>query len=178
MPQPVNYICTKCDFRDSSFSTWGHYSYSVHDKLIPINRSIAICYTCESVVSAEILPSKERIHSLKNKTSDYLKQRFPGTESLRIKRTLEEEARFEILQDRTSPARCLACGSHDFELIPEVVPDIKRKKSGLPIRTGLFGSLTKVGEYWLDFLIIGDGKRIFTHDPTRRVIGSFRHYRY
>ena len=40
------------------------------------------------------------------------------------------------------------------------------------------GSLTKVGEYWLDFLIIGDGKRIFTHDPTRRVIGSFRHYRY
>lgn len=138
MPQPVNYICTKCDFRDSSFSTWGHYSYSVHDKLIPINRSIAICYTCESIVSAEILPSKERIHSLKNKTSDYLKQRFPGTESLRIKRTLEEEARFEILQDRTSPARCLACGSHDFELIPEVVPDIKRKKSGLPIRTGLF----------------------------------------
>lgn len=127
MPQTVSYICTKCDFKGSSFSTWGVHSYSLNDRRIPINRSIALCYTCKSVVSAEILPSKERIQSIRNST-DYLKQKF-----------LEEEvARYEALRDRTSLARCLACGSHDFELIPNVEPNKEQRKSGLPIRTGLF----------------------------------------
>ena len=127
MPQPVNYICTKCDFRGSSFSTWGKHSYSVYNSLIPINRSIAVCYTCNSIVSAEILPSEERINSLK-KGSDYLKQKFCE----------EEIERLDVLRNRKSSARCLACGSHDFELIPNVEPDREQRKSGLPIRTGLF----------------------------------------
>ena len=127
MPQPVNYICTKCDFKGSSFSTWGKHSYSINDALIPIHRSLSVCYTCGSIVSAEILPSKESVHSLKN-SSDALKQMFYE----------EELERFATLQKRKSPARCLACGSHDFEFIPNVEPDREQRKAGLPIRTGLF----------------------------------------
>ena len=127
MPQPVNFICAKCDFKGSCFSTWGKHSYSVNKSLIPINRCLAVCYTCDSIVSAEFLPSEERINSLKN-GSDYLKQKFCE----------EEIERLDVLRDRKSSARCLACGSHDFELIPNVEPDREQRKSGLPIRTGLF----------------------------------------
>lgn len=127
MPQPVNFICVKCDFKGSCFSTWGKHSYSVNNALIDINRGIAVCYSCDSIVSAEILPSEERIQSLKNVTG-YLSQKFYE----------EEVERLEALRGRKSSARCLACGSHDFELIPIVEPNREQRRSGLPIRTGLF----------------------------------------
>lgn len=127
MPQPVNFICAKCDFKGSCFSTWGKHSYSVNNALIAINRGIAVCYSCDSIVSAEILPSEERIQSLKNVTG-YLSHKFYE----------EELERLEALRVRNSSARCLACGSYDFELIPIVEPGKEQRRSGLPIRTGLF----------------------------------------
>ncbi|MDZ7691802.1 MAG: hypothetical protein U5K69_11865 [Balneolaceae bacterium] len=127
MPQPVNYICTKCEFRGSSFSTWGKYSYLINNEQISINRTIAICYSCQSIVSVEILPNQERVEKL-NSSSDYLQQKFYE----------EELQRLEALSQRKSSARCLECGSHDFEIIPNVEPDKKQRKTGIPIRTGLF----------------------------------------
>lgn len=127
MPQTENYICIKCNFKGSSFSTWGSYSYHINDELIPINTNIAICYSCQSIVPAEILPMEEPSQPLQN-VNNFIKHVFYE----------EEVARFEALKDRKSSARCLACGSHDFELIPYVEPDNDHRITGLPIRTGLF----------------------------------------
>ncbi len=126
MPQPTSYTCAKCDFKGSDFSTWGSYSYSAGDMLIPVSRRLALCNSCNSVVSAEVLPTRERAESIKSETLLLTKQ-FRD----------EEYKRLEALSGRTSPARCLACGSHDFEFIPHVEPDRHQKRNELPVRTGL-----------------------------------------
>lgn len=124
MPQPTNYLCTKCDFSGSDFSTWGSYSYFADNQLIPINRRVAICYGCDAVVSAEVLPDEESTRSVDGE--DLGKQLFPEDESRRAK----------ALKNRKSPARCLACGSHDFEYIPNVEPENGPGQT-TSIRTGL-----------------------------------------
>jgi Zn finger protein HypA/HybF involved in hydrogenase expression len=41
------------------------------------------------------------------------------------------------LKERKSPPRCLNCGSHHFDVIPNFEPDPERLRSGTPVRTGL-----------------------------------------
>lgn len=126
MPIPSTYTCTKCDFKGSSFSTWGSYFYSINDDLIPINRVLAICYGCDSIVSVERLPSQTDVEALGKNVGSA------------DKKFLEEERRrIEALKKRKSKARCLTCGSHDFEILPVIDIDSRRERLNLPIRTGL-----------------------------------------
>ncbi len=113
MPTPTAYTCSKCDFQGSAFKTWGANYYLDGDREISINRRMALCYGCNSITTAEVLPQDDHPN-------------YP-----------EYEQRRELLADRVSPARCLQCGSHDFEFIPTVEPDKEKLKLGLPYRTGL-----------------------------------------
>ena len=83
------------------------------NRLISINRRTALCYGCNSITTAEILPDDDHPN-------------YP-----------DYEQRIKLLADRVSPAKCLQCGSHDFEFIPNVEPDKEKLKLGLPYRTGL-----------------------------------------
>jgi len=64
---------------------------------------------------------------MKNKSLNYFQQLYR-----------DEVKRLKLMTDRKSPARCLKCGSHDFDIIPYVEPTVEQRKSRLPIRTGLF----------------------------------------
>ncbi|MDI6403094.1 hypothetical protein QLX67_13890 [Balneolaceae bacterium ANBcel3] len=113
MPTSTVYTCTKCDFQGSAFKTWGAHSYLDGDKEISIKRRMALCYGCNSITTAEVLPK-----------DDY--PNYP-----------DYEERRKLLADRVSPAKCLQCGSHDFDFIPYIDPDQEKMKLGLPYRTGL-----------------------------------------
>lgn len=127
MPQPVNFICTKCDFKGSDFGSWGNYLYKTSSDQVAVSLTNAICYSCNSIVPAEILPSEKRAESLKNNPINYFQKLYR-----------DEIKRIKLMADRKSPARCLKCSSHDFELIPSVEPTVEQRKSRLPLRTGLF----------------------------------------
>lgn len=114
MPTPTDYICTKCDFKGSTIKTWGGHYYLDGDREIFINSRTALCYGCNSITTAEVLPQDDHPN-------------YP-----------DYEERKKLLADRESPARCLHCGSHDFEFIPYIEPDKEKLKLGLPYRTGLF----------------------------------------
>jgi hypothetical protein len=97
-------------------STWGAHYYVVGEQLIPIVRTIALCYGCNKIVSIEVLEFYESaigVHS-------------DGLES-----ALWNKA----LKDRVSLVRCLNCGSHDYEIIPK--NKISYPAPTHPIRTGL-----------------------------------------
>ena len=127
MPQPTTYICTKCDFKGSDLGAWGNYLYKTDSVQVAVRLTNAICYSCNSIVPAEILPSEKKAESMKKKSLNYIQQLYR-----------EEVKRLKLMVDRKIPARCLKCGSHDFDLIPYVKPSVEQRKSRLPIRTGLF----------------------------------------
>jgi len=127
MPQSTTYICTKCDFKGSDFGSWGNYLYKTDSDQVAVSLTNAVCYSCNSIVPAEILPSKKRAESMKNNSVNHIQQLYR-----------EEVKRIKLMADRKSPARCLKCSSHDFDLIPFVEPTVEQRKSRLPIRTGLF----------------------------------------
>ena len=83
------------------------------DQEISINRRMALCYGCNSITTAEVLPENDHPN-------------YPVYEQRR-----------ELLADRVSPAKCLQCGSNDFEFIPTIEPDKEKLKLRLPYRTGL-----------------------------------------
>jgi hypothetical protein len=58
--QLVNFICCKCDFSGSDMSTLGAHYYIDENKRVIIDRVIAICYGCNSIELAEILPNSNR----------------------------------------------------------------------------------------------------------------------
>ena len=93
MPILTLYACCKCNFQGTAFKTWGSYYYSVGDQVISINRRMALCYGCNSITTAEVLPENDHPY-------------YPDFEQRR-----------QLLADRVSPARCLQCGSHDYEFI-------------------------------------------------------------
>lgn len=126
MPKPTTYICTKCNFKGSDFGSWGNYIYRSGPDQVAMSLANAICYTCNSIVPAEILPTEKRDESMKNNSMDYIEELYR-----------EEVKRIKLMADRKSPARCLKCSSHDFVLIPFVEPTGEQRKSRLPIRTGL-----------------------------------------
>jgi len=127
MPQPTTYICTKCDFKGSDFGSWGNYLYKTGSDQVAVSLTNAVCYSCNSIVPAEILPSKKRAESLKNNPINYFQELYR-----------DEVKRMNLMTNRKSPARCLECSSHDFELIPFVEPTVEQRRSRVPIRTGLF----------------------------------------
>jgi len=127
MPQPTIYICTKCNFKGSDFGSWGNYIYRTGSDQVAVSLTNAICYSCNSIVPAEILPTEKRAESMKNNPISYIQQLYR-----------EEMKRIKLMADRKAPARCLKCGSHDFVHIPLVEPTGEQRKSRLPIRTGLF----------------------------------------
>lgn len=114
MPTPISYTCTKCSLEGSTMGAWGKFYYKFKGKDLPINRATAICHSCNSIEPIEVLPSKD--------LNPY-------------KLTSEEIEVF--LEERESPARCLNCGDHDHEKIPDVERDKEREKLGLPYRTGI-----------------------------------------
>lgn len=127
MPQPTTYICTKCNLKGSDFGSWGNYLYKTDSDQVAVSLTTAICYSCKSIVPAEILPSEKRAESMKNNSINYFQELYR-----------EEVKRIKLMADRKSPARCLKCSSHDFEPIPYVEPTHEQRKYRLPIRTGLF----------------------------------------
>jgi hypothetical protein len=129
MPTTTEYTCSKCGIGGSTFSTWGSHSYLADNELIRINRRAALCNTCDSVVTAEVLPTEENIKRLKK-----IDKKPAINNDWYIE---EEEKRLKVLRNRESPARCLKCGSHDFDFIPDVEYDRERERSQTPIRTGL-----------------------------------------
>jgi hypothetical protein len=116
MPQPINYICTKCDFSGSDMSTWGAHYYIIYETLIPIKRTTALCYGCHKIVSVEVLEPDDSIIGL-----------HPDV--------FQSEQRNLALKDRTSGAKCLNCGTHDFEVFPPL--KIPYPPPSHPIRSGL-----------------------------------------
>lgn len=127
MPRPTNFICTKCDFKGSDFGSWGNYLYKTDTDQVAVSLTNAICYSCNSIVPAEIMPSEKRAESMKINSLNYFQELYR-----------EEVKKIKLMADRKSPARCLKCSSHDFDLIPFVEPTDEQRKSRLPIRTGLF----------------------------------------
>ncbi|WP_234571776.1 hypothetical protein [Rhodohalobacter sp. 614A] len=79
---------------------------------------------------------------------------------------LSDEQRNELFRKRKSPAHCLSCGSHNFDVIPHVEPDPERPRTGTPVRTGLIHK-TCGGRIYADFsgpnFFMGDNlpERIF-----------------
>jgi hypothetical protein len=116
MPQPVNYICTKCDFSGSDMSTWGAHYYIFGETLIPIKRTTALCYGCHKIVSVEVIESDDSSIGFHSDV-------------------FQSEQRNLALKDRTSGAKCLNCGSHDYEVIP--MKKIPYPPPSHPIRSGL-----------------------------------------
>lgn len=127
MPKPTNYICTKCNFKGSDLESWGIHLYKISSEQVTVSLTNAICYSCNSIVGAEILPSEKRAESMKNSTLNNVQELYQ-----------DELKRIKLMADRKSPARCLKCGSHDFDHIPFVEPTVEQRKLRLPIRTGLF----------------------------------------
>ncbi|MFP8487647.1 hypothetical protein ACKGJO_00970 [Gracilimonas sp. Q87] len=117
------YTCAKCEFENSDFSTWGHHYYKIDTHFITINRDIAICYSCKSIVSAEILPFENEINNLEIEKS--------------VSKAELEAIKLALSSRKTGP-RCLNCGSHDFEFIPNFKISKEQVRYRLPVRTGLF----------------------------------------
>ena len=155
MPKPTSYICTKCNFKGSTLPLWGEHSYLVNGHEIPVNRDVAVCYGCNSIVSVEVLPSSERVKELESSLSRATEMFYEG-----------EKQRLVALENRKSPARCLECGSIDFEIIPDVKTDNGSPNRNLPVRTGLFhrecgGRI--YAEFRTPYYVIGEAaKRIFS----------------
>lgn len=128
MPKTVNYICSKCFITGSTFSTWGNFVYKIGDEMIPLRRTTGVCHTCNSISPVEILPSENEIAKILNRENDkFASHSFE-----------EEKIRIEAFKNRQTPARCLNCGSHEFDIIPHVEQVKERARSRTPIRTGLF----------------------------------------
>lgn len=128
MPSTIKYVCSKCLLSGSSFRSWGHFSYKVGDQLLPLDRVTGICNDCNTITPVEILPSEHEYSTIISKS---LSNGF-RPESLDNK-----ELRLYALSDRRSLARCLNCGGHDFEILPNVNYDRERERSQTPIRTEL-----------------------------------------
>jgi len=127
MPIATSYSCAKCTLRGSEFVTWGEFNYYLNGEIFQVTRIAGICYNCNSVVPVEVLPvEKEKQRALYNDYSSNYS--YSSTVATKI---------FTALYSRESPARCLECGGHDFEVLHDLNPDNKRLKSGTPIRTGI-----------------------------------------
>lgn len=128
MPTPLNYNCSKCDFKGSSMSTWGGFYYKKDKILVTIHRVIGICYTCDDIVPVEKLPDNKYLDRLaesskRNAASDILIE--------------DEKGRSKLLKNRESNSRCLECGSHDFDIVPNTEQPKERMRSNTPWRAGL-----------------------------------------
>lgn len=121
---PVSYFCTKCDFKGSSLSAWGSFNYKTEEESVPVNRVIGVCYNCNAITPVEKMPEVVDANPLKE---NYILDKLVE----------DEEKRLELLANRESEARCLDCGSHDFDVIPDATPRDKINYSGTPWNTGL-----------------------------------------
>lgn len=92
---------------------------------VPINRVIGICYNCDKITPVEKLPDEEYLSNLEKKDS-YIANKLIE----------EEKKRKKLLTGRASRARCLKCGSHNFDVIPKIKSETSKLLSGKPHPTG------------------------------------------
>jgi hypothetical protein len=107
-------------------SAWGSFIYQKGTIEVPINRVIGICYECDKIAPVEKLPSEQNLEKLKKaskrRPNSYVPQKL-------IK---DEEKRLDLLESRKSDARCLKCGNHNFDVIPNY--NLERKENN-PVKT-------------------------------------------
>ena len=120
MQKTIDYVCSKCHVSGSTFRVWGDFSYKVEDTLMSIDRVLGLCNDCNSFAVVEILPIEDKFY---NDSGPY--------------NIVDYEKRLSLLANRKSKARCLECGGHNFEIVPEVKYDHERARSQTPIRTSL-----------------------------------------
>lgn len=113
---------------DLLFLTWGTFQYKIKDRLVSLDRATGICNKCDTITPVEVLPSENSIRRI----AMQIKAGELEPDSL-------EDTEFKLFtfKDRQTPARCLNCGAHDFDILPPVEKDPERARSRTPIRTGL-----------------------------------------
>ncbi|WP_138431755.1 hypothetical protein [Fodinibius saliphilus] len=123
-----NYWCSACELKGSSTCTWGDFFYQIGTYRFTIPRGAGVCYNCNSITAVEILPEYKILHKQAKQQKD---KSVPTS-------YLEEQLELaSLLENRESIARCLECGSHDFQLIPKIETDQGLPTLNIPKRTTL-----------------------------------------
>jgi hypothetical protein len=147
MPFTV-FSCRACDFKGSSMAIWGQFSYEGPAGLVPVERCIGWCMDCDDLVPMEVLPSSSRIAELeavitqaKRKLNEFRRESESRRSILgkifnskvelpadleELDRRMyydegelkEQRIRLALLSRRSSPAKCLFCGSSQVEALP------------------------------------------------------------
>lgn len=143
--------CTKCSFTSSSAVLWGVYEYLLPDRTrISLECDLAWCNVCQTLVAAE----KVDLRVQQEKRSRYLSDRhdallrldlLSATFKARLGLAKEEMARLRsnitfyekqvqdvtlylnVMSQRTSPPRCLECGSVGISYVER--PDLSYTKT-------------------------------------------------
>jgi len=128
--------CDRCESLWASLVTWGFFRYRLPDGVeVPIERRIGWCHACNGVAAIEDLRTDAEIAADRDETEQVAtEQRLAAAKPLGFRERLlrrllgggradhnvrayavpeprEHPRRAEILARRTSPPRCLACGS-------------------------------------------------------------------
>lgn len=156
----ISFHCDRCDYASSSMVMWGRYSYLWNGQEVPLNRDLGWCSGCSAISVIEVFAAPQKIEEEKRRLTRLnielaeeraaLDQRRSWSSKLvglepkpsrrvrsfegqihNLERTIEANARrAEIWAARSSPPRCLRCGSKDIALLPPR-PDIPEGQTGI-----------------------------------------------
>jgi len=204
----TEFTCSACNYRSSSRVCSGHFEYHVDDEVAQVNRDIGWCNECEGITAVERLPSaadfqhlEQRITSVeataaaitpKAKSEQTFVRRMLGRqgpntmrlqdlewEANRLKERLEElRQRYRLLGGRTSPRRCLYCGSTSLLSSTFGVLHGEEDVENVKVSTGVThpgcGGMLMAARVDIDFV---SGYKCMVYDREGRLVETLRQRR-
>lgn len=104
MPKSTVFTCTKCSLEGSSSVLRGVFLYKHKGETVSVKKDVGICNDCDTISPVEVLPNPS--HLKRQNLPDIFREK--------------DKKRIKLLKNRNSPARCLKCGGHDHETLPNI----------------------------------------------------------
>lgn len=126
----LTFTCDSCDFRESSFVTFGRFLWNYNGHTFNFDRQLGLCQDCRAVVAMENFPEPHEFEEAK-KLQPELRGKFVNPFTASYVRQLASREGFEVLERvmelRRQPV-CLKCGGSDVQplVLPEVPDGAKR----------------------------------------------------
>ena len=126
----LSFTCDSCDYRESSFVTFGRFLWNYNGHTFNFDRQLGLCQHCRAVVAMEKFPEPHEFEEAK-KLQPELRGKFVNPFTASYVRQLASREGFEVLERVMEIRRlpvCLKCGRSDVQplALPEVPDGTKR----------------------------------------------------
>lgn len=121
----LTFTCDSCDYRSSSFVTFGEFLWNYEGQTFNFDRQLGLCQDCEAVVAMEDLPDGDTMDRAKEIHSNYTGPRLFWLQEKDKAKCLASQEGFEVLErvmELNRPPVCLKCGGSDVQ--PLVLPEV------------------------------------------------------